>query len=353
MRVVITRRDIALDRPDGINTSIFAFASRMVELGHEVWVVGPSVRSLVGLKKQYRYETWPEVIPLSRDLTMTRGQATRLWLTRGAAILRALRGDLAIVHGMLPVGSASLHEVLVVHDWETIGRGPSIARNVSRRVAYRRTDDVAVTCRELIPCVKAFGFDPLLLPNAISVPDEPRLPFDKRLPLVVHIGTHNYKNPLATLDAWSLAPDSDLVFIGPETPELSSAIESLPATARDRVRVSGFVPAKELDNYLRTARVVSVPSVYDVPVHSPTVLDAFANGTPVIASSISADLFKPQTNGLSIGHGTESAAEALTELLSDPQKWTCLSEGAFATACDYDRSVVVDRFLKGLREDSA
>lgn len=112
----------------------------MVELGHEVWVVGPSVRSLVDLKGQYVYEAWPEVIPLSRDFEQNRGQGTRLWVTRGAAILRALGADLAIVHSMLPLGSGSRREVLVVHDWEAAGRGSAIARNLSRRLAYRRVD---------------------------------------------------------------------------------------------------------------------------------------------------------------------------------------------------------------------
>lgn len=324
----------------------------MVELGHEVWVVGPSVRSLADLKGQYGYEAWPEVLPLSRDLAITHAQSARLWVTRGAAILRALKADLAIVHGMLPVGSASDCEVLVVHDWEVNGRGPTIARNLSRRAAFRRADVVGVTCTELISCVKAFGVNPLLIPNAIAVPVEPCLSFADRQPLVVHIGTHKYKNPLATLQAWSLAPESDLVFIGPETPELAAAIQLLSPSVRSRVRVAGFVPARELDQYLRTARVVSVPSLYDVPVHSPSVLDAFANGTPVIASSVSSDLFKPQVNGLPIGPDAEDNAQGLTQLLIDSQRWTSLSEAAFATAHEFDRSVVVDRFLEWLRENS-
>lgn len=347
MRFVFTRRDTAIDRPDGINVSIFAYASRLVELGHEVFVVGPYCGSLSTLKSQHTYDSWPEVVPLTRRSVGSHADSVHIWALRGRSLMRSLDSDVVIVNGMLPFRLAGSKQVLVIHDWEHEGRGARSFRTALRRLAATNSDVVAATCSELIPLVRAqAGGKPIaLMPNALPIP-RTLISRTSRRQLVLHIGTHAYKNPLATLRAWAASDiDSELVFVGPTTPELTAGIGVMPNRSRANVQVLGYVDAPTLAGLFSSARVTSVPSVYDVPVHSPSVLESFAHGTPVVGSSISADLLTP-ANGVAVRPGSAGHADALRRLLSDDAEWEALSDAARQTALAFDRVPVVDQFLR-------
>jgi len=75
-------------------------------------------------------------------------------------------------------------------------------------------------------------------------------------------------------------------------------------------------------------RVLCVPSRYVVPVASPTVLESFAAGTPVVGSTgISRDLLSPGVNGYRCDPGNEveiaASIEALLDMMSSGDLTRC------------------------------
>lgn len=94
-------------------------------------------------------------------------------------------------------------------------------------------------------------------------------------------------------------------------------------------------------------RIVSVPSLYRVAVASPTVLEAFACGAPVVGSeSISRDILDNGVNGHRCNAGdVEAIAGCFERLLSDEDCWRSLSANAAATARRFSNVNIGNRYL--------
>ena len=91
--------------------------------------------------------------------------------------------------------------------------------------------------------------------------------------------------------------------------------------------------------------LVVVPSTYRIPVFSPTVLEAFAAGTPVIAASVSTDLINGR-NGVALapGFSEEDLALSMRALLTR-RDMESRTEDAYATAMRFEAGVVASRLL--------
>ena len=130
-------------------------------------------------------------------------------------------------------------------------------------------------------------------------------PIADRRPVILHVGTADYKNPGASLRAFAAArldEACELVITGRPTEALEAEVAALPIKSQGRVRLVGHVPTEAFLELLGTCMLFVVPSTYRTPVFSPTVLEAFAAGTPVIASSVSADLINGR-NGVALAPG--------------------------------------------------
>jgi D-inositol-3-phosphate glycosyltransferase len=95
----------------------------------------------------------------------------------------------------------------------------------------------------------------------------------------------------------------------------------------DRVRFLPPVPREELAQWYRAADVVAVPS------HSESfglvAVEAQACGTPVVAARVGGLPTAVGDAGILVdGHGVEQWADALEDLLLDPQRRDCLSRKA-------------------------
>jgi glycosyltransferase involved in cell wall biosynthesis len=162
------------------------------------------------------------------------------------------------------------------------------------------------------------------------------------------MGTADYKNPLASLKAFAQLSNTGakLYITGPATAELTSFSDSLSPDVRCRVSMGRFLSAEELRGLLESARIVSVPSYYSVPVASPTVLESFAAETPVVCScSISRDIIRDGGNGI-IADNPGAIAIAFDRLLRENDTWQTLSDGARDTIKTFSAETVAMQYEK-------
>lgn len=119
------------------------------------------------------------------------------------------------------------------------------------------------------------------------------------------------------LEAWKALPQHHLTIIG-DGPE-RSALERL---AGPNVTFLGALPKDQVISHMRRAAFVAVPSIW-YEGFGLTVIEAFACGTPVVASRIGslAELVDDGVNGLLFSTGDPRALAAAAErLLSDPAR---------------------------------
>jgi glycosyltransferase involved in cell wall biosynthesis len=166
----------------------------------------------------------------------------------------------------------------------------------------------------------------------------------------LHIGTAVYKNPEASIRSFERieSRDVELLITGEPNRELENIVGTIrdPAT-RERIKLLGRVSDSELKRLLSEVRVVSVPSVYETPVASPTVLESFAAGTPVVTtSSVSRDIAVGGFNCLIRRVNEEEFADALKRLLWNDALWETLSQNARSSVRKFDASRVAAKYLE-------
>ena len=120
---------------------------------------------------------------------------------------------------------------------------------------------------------------------------------------------------------------------GPDESELKGM------TADDsRIIFYGLVPWEKLTELYQKASVTVVPSVFYEPLGF-VILESFSNGTPVVASNIGGipELVEDGYNGhlFEAGNAVE-LKDILEDLLQNPAELKRMSEGAFASAREYD-----------------
>ncbi|MFZ0130674.1 MAG: glycosyltransferase [Candidatus Dormiibacterota bacterium] len=174
-------------------------------------------------------------------------------------------------------------------------------------------------------------------------------PITERRPVILHMGTADYKNPGASLRAFAATRVDEayeLVITGRPTEALKAQVAALPIEVQGHVRLVGYVPTDAFLELLGSCMLVVVPSTYRTPVFSPTVLEAFAAGTPVIAASVSADLINGR-NGVALapGFSEEDLALSMRAFLTSAVTWKVASEDAYATAMHLEAGVVASRLL--------
>ena len=132
-----------------------------------------------------------------------------------------------------------------------------------------------------------------------------------------------------------------LIGEGPERGHLEAQIRALDLT--ERVQLTGRLPHRELIGWLRAAQVLAHPSIVDrrgsmdgIPN---TILEAFAVGTPVVATRLSGipEVVLPETTGLLVEPGDVAGlAAALARVLGDADLGHRLGAAG--------RALVVERF---------
>lgn len=351
MQIVITRR-APLDVPDGINIFIFSLASELLAAGNDVLVVGTTLSDPDGLAELYEMKRYPEVTALSseRELNWRYARVAAIWYKRGRKLIESLRPGLVIVNGALPfrIGPKS---AIVAHDLERRIVG-TVARTAYKRFAYGYGQKLVATCSELRWALGAqLAIDPraiAVIPTCIDPSAYVGQPLGEREDAILHVGTDAYKNPTATVRAFARIGNgsTQLYLTGKADVSVGRIIASMPTGVQKRIHLLGYIPAQELRRLLGSVRLVSVPSRYFVPVASPTVIEAFACGTPVVAfDGISRDLVRDRQNSLLCAGGSEELASCFRALLADDRLWEGLSRGAVRSTGEFSASRVASAYL--------
>jgi len=352
MRIVMTRRE-ALDTPDGINIFLFSLAEAMLEAGHEVTVVSSAWTDGAKVREFYPLRKWPEIVPLGNHTSVQYRKSLQTWLTKGKQVIQSLNPDLLILNGAVPL-RFNVQTVTVSHDAEKRLERVPYFRNAFKRYCYSKANRIVATCDEVRDALA----DDLhidagrisVIPTCVRLSTYLNLPAKKREDAILHMGTVDYKNPVATVRAFARTrtPGVRLYITGKATPELNAELEALPPEVRSRVELPGYVSAARLLELLGSVKVVSVPSHYSAPVASPTVIEALASGTPVVAStSISRQVLTDGSNGFVRDcSNADAVAAAYDRLLGDAVTWRNMAERATESASTFSAERVADAYLR-------
>jgi glycosyltransferase involved in cell wall biosynthesis len=363
-----------LYRRGGAESYMLDVASLQRDAGHEVEFFGMRFPD----NQPCRFERWfPERIdfePPPPSLEgKVRGAGRLLWSTSAARgmeqVLRAFRPDLVHLHNIYhqlspsilrPLGAAGTPTVMTLHDYKLacptyrfLDHGRICEACVPRRfwnAAVRRCNGgsfaaSALNSAEMMAHTFSRAYGPVHLfvcpsrflegkmrqsrvypkrlrwnPNFVDVASAAA----KRGPGrgVVYAGRLSHEKGVDVLiEAVALRPalDLDVAGDGPARPELERLV--LARDVGDRVRFHGRLGPAELRDLLGAAAVSVVPSRWyeNMPL---AVLDAFAAGLPVVASTLGGlpELIEPGVDGLLVPpENADALADALADLTRSPE----------------------------------
>jgi len=351
MKIVLTKRT-PFSRPDGISHFLFSLANELIARGHEVVGVTTKDQEIDQVAKRFSYPHLPHITTLTENAGTGYLFEVQTWLQYGSKEIASLQPDLVLVNGAVPCHYTA-PSVTIAHDADGQSFPEALwlwPRRGYKALTYRRTDRLVTTCSELVPQVSRDAFFPaekiVVIPTCITPELYHPRPLRERNLHIVHMGMQSYKNPLATIEAFlPFAEKATLSIVGKITPKVRHYVDSLPSHQKSKIELPGIVSSDELKRLIETARVVSVPSRYDIPVASPTVLEAFAAHTPVVSSPcVSKDIFEHGVNGLLADEASDYNC-AFEMLLFDDKKWEILSKGAADTVDRFSAANIADRYL--------
>lgn len=168
-------------------------------------------------------------------------------------------------------------------------------------------------------------------------------PPEQREPILLFVGVlQKRKNVVRLVDAFRAAPSGwKLVLVGGQGYGAGEILDRIAASpCRDRILVTGYVSAAELHGWYQRAAALVFPSLdegFGIPV-----LEAMANGLPVVASRTSALPEVMGDAGVPVDpHRTESIAEGIRRITGDPELRAKLAQRGRrrATAFTWEKAV--------------
>jgi glycosyltransferase involved in cell wall biosynthesis len=269
--------------------------------------------------------------------------AVRLAWEHTGMVAQARRDRLDLLHGMAFVVPPAWRKpsVVTVHDLAFLkmeGHAPRrrtvylrtlIGQSVrrARRVLTisEHTKNDVVELFDIDPAkivVTPLGVSPRLKPLDHEARTQFRAAHQLTRPTLLYVGTleprKNIPNLLRAFEIVASRTDAELVLGGAEgwlTDELHQTLSAM--KARDRVRLTGFIPEAELGSWLSAADLFVFPSRYEGFGLPP--LEAMACGTPVVSSTSSS---LPEVLGddalLADPDDIGAIAAAIERILTDP-----------------------------------
>ena len=227
MHIVITRRDTPLDMPDGITSSMISLSDGLIRLGHHVTMVGTSFGNVQTVRDAAYARRYPALRALGHISYGGQLESLIFWYERGRSVVRRLSPDLLLLNGVLPFRLSRVPTIAVFHDRELRGSWGAFVQNAYRRHSYSQTDVALATSTEILSAGR-WVIPKLSGPLANSVVMEGRRnrPIADRRPVILHMGTAEYKNPGASLRGFTAArldEAYELVITGRPTEALRSA----------------------------------------------------------------------------------------------------------------------------------
>ena len=170
-----------------------------------------------------------------------------------------------------------------------------------------------------------------VIPNPVDLPEWDGVGSHRGTLLFIGRWTHA-KGVMTLLEAARQPGVPDLILVGGG--ELERQVTGHEAVTSGRVSIAGLVYGSKLDELIRNAAAVVVPSEWydNLPM---VVCQAFAHGRPVVASRINGipEYVYEGVNGRLVEPGNAKAlADAMRDIVSDESRWRDLAKNARETA---------------------
>lgn len=328
-----------LTKLDGINIFIALIAEHLISLGYKVSVAGIGEVNPIEYAKNFGIYRLPEFIKLSDKFSSD--LKNEYYFQKGLRrLLRDGEWDL-VIHNGITIFTGRKFNLLICHDWEPNGWNRNFQIFIQKILYGRRGSKVAATSPEIkAELVSLIQKDVSIIPTCVKYEKGDTVPFESRY-RITHVGMQHYKNPIQSLQMFKklLRDDLVLTYIGLPTEELKEKLQTENLDLIDRIEFKSNLEHEEYRKVMEQSLFCSVPSTYSVGVLSPTCLDAFANGAPVIGSGLSATLFID-------GHNGYALENALSINTLTPEKWQELSANASQTARHFSVAHSCNQILK-------
>lgn len=302
----------------------------------------------------------PHVLPVGRTVMVpANASLANIVLTpqamgRMRQIFRKERFDVVHVHepfapilSAYAIAIAECPVVVTCHSsggkWFPVGRaiwGRLLCEGIDHRIAVSEQARKAAA-----PNVQG-EFE--LIPNGVELPSTPTL--GGREHRVVFVGRHEPRKGLQVLlKAWPAIADRSgarLRLIGADPLAVRLLMRRF-GVKSDAIDVLGVLPAKELQRELRTAKVLVAPAV-GAESFGIVLAQAFACGTPVVASAISGytEVANDRTGILVPPGDADALQDAAVGILADERRRQELGRAGRARAEErYDWRVIGRRLL--------
>lgn len=286
------------------------------------------------------------------------GKMRRALEEYGADVVHShLSGGVYSTTWALAHGRKMLHTLHSVPDKELEGPKKTIMRFL-----YHRGHAVPVAIsrknRELTAAFYGLPEDQVeMVVNPVDVglfSDKAPKPWDERAWDIVQVARFNeVKNHKGLVDAVAaLVRRGDgeddglrvaLVGTGPLEPEVRRQVREL--GLEGNVEFLGL--RDDVPDILHDSKCFVLPSVYEgLPM---SILEAMAAGLPVVATAVGGvpDVVQDGVTGVLVKPGdTEALANAMDELLVDPERMSALARAGFAAAKRYDCAIVAEEYSR-------
>ena len=365
LKIAILQAGSAL-RPGGIPVFMFELSNALIRDGHEVYVItGREVpKTITAIREIFDVERLPRIIPLKKiqkefwspKLDMGTMNELILWLFQGSQLLETISPDMIIINGAVPIRSSAF-KVAVCHDLELRNTRLHALLKLYDNVLYRGYDKVATTSTELAQAAPAtLGINAkniTTIPVCIGVQKYHVSPQECREHAILHVGTWYDKNLYSTVKAFCILAKMDptikLYVVGDLSERPKRILSKVKEEFLRRIFCVGHISKTDLRDLYSRVKVTSVPSIYQVPVLSPTALESLASGTPVIGGStaISCDLLVDKYNGFRVRpNDFNTLAERMSLLTGNKELWDKLSVNARSVAENFDASLVSKKYIE-------
>ena len=352
--------------PGGIPVFIFELSNALIQDGNEVHVItGREVsKTLTSIREIFDVERLSKIVPLKRiqkefwspRLNMGTLNELLLWLLQGSKLLKTIEPDMIIINGAVPIRSSAF-KVAVCHDLEFRNTRFQALLKLYDNILYRTYDKVATTSTELSQAApEALGVNPnkiVIMPVCIGIQKYHVLPLERREHAILHVGTWNDKNLDSTVKAFCKLAKTDptikLYIVGSLWEGPKKILSQVKEEFSRRICCLGHISKADLRDLYSRVKVASVPSIYKVPVLSPTVLESLASGTPVIGGStaISRDLLIDKYNGFRVHpRDFNTLAERISLLTGNVELWDKFSKNARSIAENFDASAIAKKYTE-------
>ncbi|MFC5039689.1 glycosyltransferase family 4 protein [Ornithinimicrobium kibberense] len=341
-------------------------AQELLARGHrvEVWTVDRGealgIRTLDGVKVRYL----PSPLPRSSPRGFLRWAVEiPVALRRWVQAYRSLRPDVLHVQCFGPNGiyahllsGLTRTPMVVSSHGETLADDHNVfERSVVLRTGLKRAlrgSEVVTACapgvagdlRERFEAVKV-----TVVPNGVRLGrPTSRPPREERRAVIAAGRLEDNKGFDLLIRAVPLLPARTVLTIVGDGSRRQALVElARQLDVADRIHLVGARGPDEVMEAMEDADVVVVPSRKEA--FGLVVLEAWAAGTPVVATSIAgpADFVTDRYDGLLVDpRDPRELAAGITQLLDDDALWRTLAEGGTRTVRSYSWEAVVDQYLR-------